>query len=321
MSLSASHVYLYVTFYRIPPILYHKKIILQGEMEQYSNIRLPLLIVMSFFLHLLLSVTFILPDYEKLFSFEQTLRKKITGSRDIIVNINEDNRKIVDRRTLLSDKDSAAKGFITREKGDRWLNNSRDFRLRHGDGKSSRRGRKVSVEKSRENFILNDNSEVVAILQKEAAGSSRAGQQGLLEEVAIPDKNDVTRNNAIYYSNSGLFSYNTVKFRHFEYFKKMKDKIAANWFPPIMANIAIGGYAPGRTRIMAIPNQEVRLYFILDRGGEVKEVKILDSLGNASLDTSCLESIRLSKNFGPVPKDMLKGNYFVVPFIFGFYSH
>ncbi len=290
-------------------------------MQDHSHIHISLLIVVSFFLHLTVSVMFMLPDYEKIFSFDQSVRKKITGLRDVIVNINQDNTREINRRTLLSDKDSKAKGFITRRRGDRWLNNSREFQVRSGDGKSSRLGKNQKVSAGKETFILSNDSEVVAILQKEAAGSSKAGQRGMFERITVPDRYNVTRKNAIYYSNSGLFSYNTAKFRHFEYFKKMKDRIASNWFPPVMANIAIGGYAPGRTRIMAIPSQEVRLYFILDRSGEVKKVKILDSMGNDSLDSSCVEAIKLSKSFGPVPEDMLQGNYFVVPFIFGFYSH
>ena len=96
----------------------------------------------------------------------------------------------------------------------------------------------------------------------------------------IPDKNDVTRNNAIFYSSAGTFSFNTAKFKNFHYFKAMKDKIASNWHPPLLANINIGGYAPGMIRVRAIPSQEVKIYFSMNRDGEVVDVKVLDSFRN-----------------------------------------
>ena len=45
------------------------------------------------------------------------------GDRDIIVNINEDDRRVGSNSTLLSERDSSAKGIATRRKGDNWLNN------------------------------------------------------------------------------------------------------------------------------------------------------------------------------------------------------
>jgi TonB family protein len=57
----------------------------------------------------------------------------------------------------------------------------------------------------------------------------------------------------------------------------------------------------------------------MNRQGDVVEVEILDSMGNKSLDGSCLDAIRYSKNFGPVPDD-IKGDHVLIPFIFGYYS-
>jgi len=41
-------------------------------------------------------------------------------------------------------------------------------------------------------------------------------------------------------------------------------------------------------------------------------------MGNYSLDESCADSIRLSRNFGNVPAD-IEGEIIVIPFIFGYY--
>jgi TonB family protein len=88
-----------------------------------------------------------------------------------------------------------------------------------------------------------------------------------------------------------------------------------------MANAQIGGYAPGGLRIMAIPPQEVKAYFVINANGDVVKSGILDSGGNRTLDDSCLESIRLAGNFGPVPDDLkkkMRNGVLTIPFIFGY---
>lgn len=294
--------------------------------EKYK-IDLSLLVIISFFLHLVIFFGLLMPDFSGLVSYKDEGGKagaSLSG-RDIIVNINQDDRRVVDKRTLLSDRDSAAKGYITREEGDRWLNNSLEFKLKKG-ASGSETGQRA-VNQGRERFILNDDSEVVMSLKRPwTSVRSISGSSGVAHQVAIPDKNSVTRKNAIFYSNDGMFSFNTAKFKNFEYFRRMKDKIASNWHPPAMANAVIrgynpvtGAYAPGSMRIMAIQSQQVKLYFIMNRNGDVVEVNILDSMGNKSLDGSCLDAIRYSKNFGPVPDD-IKGDQVLIPFIFGYYS-
>lgn len=290
------------------------------------KIDLSLLVIISFFLHVIILLALFMPDYKGLVSYSADAKSRSSvAGRDIIVNINQDDKRIVDKRTLLSDRDSSARGYITKDKGDRWLNNSLEFKLKKGSS-GSESGRRV-VSQGKEKFILNDLSEVVMNISRpwERARSS-AGSGGAAYQVTIPDKNSVTRQNAIYYSNDGMFSFNTAKFKNFEYFRQMKNKIASNWHPPAMANAIIrgynpvtGAYAPGSMRIMAIQSQQVKLYFIMDRNGDVLEVKILDSLGNKSLDSSCLDAIRYSKNFGSVP-DNIKGEQVLIPFIFGYYS-
>ena len=154
------------------------------------------------------------------------------------------------------------------------------------------------------------------------ASSVSSGSDGMFNDVAIPDKNDITMKNAIYYTNGGLFSFNTAKFKNFSYFKNMKDKIASYWYPPVFGNAIIGGYNPGSgaVRLRTISSQNVKLYFIMNRDGEVQKVEIVDSYGTKPLDDSCLDAIKLSKNFGKVPDD-IKGEFIVIPFIFGYYTN
>ncbi len=302
-------------------------------MERYAEFRFSLAVLISFFLHIIIFVALVSPRMDSLLSAGDALKKNMFRGRDIIVNINPDDKKVRTSRTLLSDKDSSAKGFITKEKGDQWLNNSRDFVLKKGGkGKGDSAPRKVKVKEAKKTILLADESEVVVLLEKEfkekeKTPGDRIGDMGMAEKVLIPDKKNVTRKNAIFYSNTGSFSFNTAKFKNFHYFKAMKDKIARNWYPPIMANAVYGGYdpltggyAPGRTRIMAIPSQEVKVVFTMDREGNVTGVYLLDSYGNRALDESCVDAIRRSESFGPVPKD-IPGEEVAIPFIFGYYVY
>lgn len=268
----------------------------------------------------------ILPDSRGLASYLNSTKKdnSLFSGRDIIVNTNQDDRRDPDNRTLLSDRDSTARGYITKEEGDRWLNNSLEFRMRKGLKKQeSGAAGSATGEKTR---LSEKDSEIELKIYKPGS-ASRSGSDGLFSDMAIPDKNSITMKNAIYYSSSGTFSFNTAKFKNFSYFKSMKDKIASNWYPPLLANASFGGgynaatgsYTPGSVRIMAIPAQKVKLYFIMNRNGDIQKVEIVDSYGNRSLDESCLDAIRLSKNFGRVPDD-IKGEFILIPFIFGYYS-
>jgi len=282
-------------------------------MEQQAEIKFTLVFVVSLCLHAVIVAGMLMPDYQSILQRENMMEKSFAG-RDIIVNVNEDNKVVQDRQTLLSEKSSTAKGHITSEKGNRWLNNALDFRLKKG---SKSRGRAVtrssSASKDRA-LLLNDNTEIIINIMKEVS-SGVYGATGSRDFTTIPDKYDITPKNAIYYTNDGRFSFNTKKFKPFKYFKEMKDKIASNWHPPMAANASIQGYAPGHFRIMAFPSQEIKLYFTMDRKGEVKNVVIVDSMGHKPLDESCLDAIRLSKNFGKVPNE-IEGEKVVIPFIF-----
>jgi TonB family protein len=285
--------------------------------ERGYELRLSFTVLIAAFVHLIIFSTAILPLFNDLVTADRIRRDtQLFGTRDIIVNINQNNQRQINDKTLLSDKDSAARGFITRKEGDRWLNNSLEFTLKQGKSGSQASGRQATSQ-GREKMLVTSDSEISVRLSAEDPYGNY-GFDGTSAIVRIPDKWDITRENSLFYSNDGRFSYNTAKFKNFEYFRAMKNRIAANWFPPLLANSYIFGYAPGYTRIMAIPSQEVKLYFIMDRNGDVKKVQIVDSMGNTPLDRSCLDAIHLSKSFGKVPED-IKGQAIVVPFIFGYY--
>ena len=296
-------------------------------MVKTYDIKLPLLVFISFFLHVMIYLFIVMPNYSRVRgSGEALTRSTWEGGRDIIVNINPDNQRIINENTLLSDVDSSAKGYITLTPGDRWLNNSLDFDMQRGSRSTGRSGIRYPLKVN--NIILNSDSDVAMFLKPYEPGGE-PGDYWSNGRLRIPDKDGVSLKNSIFYSNNGLFSFNTVKFKNFKYFKEMKDKIASNWVLPSMANIAFGSYNPvtgaystarGYERYMAIPSQKVKIFFTMNRKGDVTQIILLDSLGNRELDNSCIESIRMSVNFGPVPDD-IKGEVVGIPFIFGYYAY
>jgi TonB family protein len=306
--------------------------------EERTETGLLLTVIISFFFHSIFFAILAFPDLGHAARFDKLMTgnsRDLEGGRDVIVNINHDGKKVNTSDTLLSDKDSSAKGFITKDKGNRFLNNSQKFELLKGSAaRKGSSGRDVSggqkhTQKAARERVSGDESELAVVIEK-AVREASSGEQGMggasvSEKVLIPDKNDVTLKNALFYTNDSRFSFNTSKFKDFKYFMQMKDKIASNWNPPLFANSVIYGYdpftganAPGRTRIMAIPSQLVKIVFVMDRKGEVLEVNILDSMGNRPLDRSCVDAIKASKNFGKVPDD-ITGERVAIPFIFGYY--
>jgi hypothetical protein len=300
-------------------------------MNRRVELSIALTVIISFFLHLVFVVSSIVPSIGNMLGAATLARDAMSEAavgRDIIVNINEDNRQVETPQTLLSDRDSSAKGYITKKFGNRWLNNSLDFRALKGSRGKGKSDRGNAPFFGRERIHMSDDSEMKMSVERSVSFGGAGGDNGLFDEVQIPDKNDVSRENAIFYTNDGRFSFNTVKFKDFKFFKGMKDRIASNWFPPLMANSIVQGYnplsgeyAPGFTRIMAIPSQEVKVVFVLNEHGDIIHIQILDSLGNKPLNASCYDAIRLSKGFGQVPKDLLQHGVLVVPFIFGYYVY
>lgn len=286
--------------------------------DRYS-INLSLFVLISFFLHAVLFTAFILPDSDGIFSLfnDSAKRKKSITGRDIIVNINQDDIRDIRNSTLLSDRDSTAKGFITKEQGDRWLNNSLEFKMKSGAGGGDGR---IATSGSGDKIKASDNGDIsVKYGTTGAGGGGNSGSNGNAANMAIPDKNSITMENAIFYSSSGMFSFNTAKFKNFDYFKKMKDRIASNWYPPLPSRgDHYSTFAPGITRIMPIVSQEVKICFIMNRDGDIVRVELVDSLGNKPLEDSCMDAIRLSKSFGKVPDD-IKGEFIMIPFIFGYH--
>jgi hypothetical protein len=306
-------------------------------MERRSEIMLPTAVSVSLCLHIFIIWAFLMPVVKGI-SINNSLNEISDSAfqmNDVITNANEDEKEKVDKETLFSDKSSAGRGFLTRKKGDTFLNNSLEFtmpgtmRTRQGMYPAAQAQPQPVTAQGRESSSGNDAGEEpygITIVQVDKINATD-GESGTDSSwTRIPDKKGINRENALYISNDGSFSFNSKKFKDYKYFKDMKSKIAAHWFPPQLGNAVFGSginrygfYTPGVTRIMMIPSQEVKIYFKMKRSGEIVDVDVIESGNNASLVDSCTDAIKNSKSFGKVPDDM-EGNVVVIPFIFGYYT-
>jgi hypothetical protein len=302
-------------------------------MNRTLTINLSLLVLISLFLHLIVMTSAVMPEFSgrKLMEAlveraEGTPEAKKQG-RDRLVkvkvaeNINPNLKRNVNRNTMISDKDSTEQGHLDNSKEASWYSETTDMRLmKKGKGKSTGSG-EGDGRRALQETVPDDFQGLMVYLNRPGAGGGAKGGEGMFNEFRLPQPNRMSRLNSLFFSNSGLFSLNTVEFRHFRFAKQIVDRISSNWYPPVMANAQIGGYAPGGLRIMAIPPQEVKAYFVINANGDVVKSGILDSGGNRTLDDSCLESIRLAGNFGPVPDDLkkkMRNGVLTIPFIFGY---
>lgn len=242
-----------------------------------------------------------------------------------IQNINENDIKDYNKQTLLSEKDSKAKGKLTEKKGRSWISKSMKF-LKKGDFEKSSISKKANELK-----IISSNQNIFKIysikiekqnLDKKTSKKKNIGNSKWNQ---IPGMSSFTKNNAAFVDNNNNFSYNTKKFKDAKYFRDMFQKIGQNWYPPVNMNgimprnydASTGGYAPGRTKFDLISNQVIKLYFVLNRKGQVKGVYIVDSTGDPNVEASCVNAIKQANYFGPIPED-IPGEEIIIPVVFNY---
>lgn len=276
-----------------------------------------LLLMISLYLHVVIIVAAVMPDLSEVFQFMEKTKNRMfdTGRTiDFITNLNEDNKVNLKEKLFISDRTSAARGHLTRTRGKNWSSSTKDFIVSKSRKAETGKGRKVVLKSTRETFLLNDNSEVVIQLQKGAL----QGEKSKYGRFKIPRTDLITRENSIFYTNTGQFSFNSIKAltkEELEWMRNWGRVFQSNFFPPLLANSALGGYAPGRVRIMAIPNQVVKGFHIMDKSGNVKLIQILDSRGDPTLNVAIKEALKNGR-FGTVPKRFLnEKGYFGSPFV------
>lgn len=221
------------------------------------------------------------------------------------------------RKTVkfLSDRESAAQGQVTKEKGFESI--STDYVLSPGEMQPLT-GRIISGKKLAKILTAKEGRVIIAVPQNQSSQSASA------ERLRIPAYYRFRHDFALSWDYLGRPAIPTARFQYYSYFRAMINKIQSVWAPPGGDPYPTFGdsyhrmnYAAGYTRFSTFPSQDIYIHFLLDEKGVVRDAKLVSSLGYQSLDRSCIEALYAAHDFGPPPKELLDGNgVLIVPFIF-----
>lgn len=246
----------------------------------------------------------------------------------LLKNKEQENLQKDPNATMLSDQDNQAQGNLTKKKEFQNMSPYNDLIFaRKGEQEPAPQ---ISQKKLSQLSTTKKNSFVVRfvkLLQKKKR--KILGRGGVLDwaksdYTRIPDSYPYQKEFALSFDRLGSPIIPTKKYEHYDYFRKLVEKIRQHWYPPGGTYhppigddfFATNNFIPGYTRVQTYPSQEVQTIFMLNRQGDVIDVRIYSSLGYKSLDQSCLDAIRQSKNFGSPPKELLERGTLVIPFFF-----
>lgn len=257
----------------------------------------------------------------------------------LLKNKEQENLQKDPTATMLSDQDNQAQGSLTSKKDFQNLSPYNDLSFsRKGETSSSLQEssqkeiplHKKNKEQDQTNSASKKNSFVVQFVkliqkqQKKIMGRSGMFDWAKSDYTRIPDNYPYQKEFALSFDRLGNPIIPTKKYEHYDYFRKLVEKIRQHWYPPGGSYhppigddfFATSNFTPGYTRVQAFPSQEVQTIFMLNAKGDVIDVRIYSSLGYKSLDQSCLDAIRQAKNFGAPPQELLERGTLIVPFFF-----
>lgn len=223
--------------------------------------------------------------------------------------------------------DPLENALSNRNKKAQWLekNKKRAFNTATPSRNLSFAGKKQS---SRKIEILKEKSskgkKTAIVRKRESKGNSGGDYEWGREQITrIPENYRFQYREALSWDRFGYPQIPSIRYKYFEFFKNMLDKIQSNWAPPGGNPYPVYGDeyhsiqpVPGRVRFQTFPGQEIKIAFMLDPDGNVLDVRLISSLGYKSLDASCIEAIRRAGNFGKVPPDLLENGRLIIPMLF-----
>lgn len=246
--------------------------------------------------------------------------EKVQPNQDKIIQALLENTYIEKKKKrstvkFLSDKDSEARGDLTKEKGFESISN--DYVLSPGQ-RESVQARIVSAKKYTKILTSKESRSRIAI-----APEKQEVQQTPTEKLRIPAYYRWRNDFALSWDYAGRPAIPTARYAHYSYFRSMINKIQNVWAPPggdpyptFGDSYHRLGPASGYTRFSTFPSQDIYIQFLLDDQGVVRDAKLVSSLGFQSLDRSCIEALYAAHDFGPPPKELLENGILIVPFIF-----
>ncbi len=231
-----------------------------------------------------------------------------------------ENREVVkekrkDKVKFLSDRDSAAQGQLTKQKGFESI--STDYVLSPGEV-SPMQARLLSAKQYARILTSQESRTTINIRPQKEQKPTVA-----TEKLRIPSYYRFRHDFALSWDYAGRPAIPTARYAHYSYFRSMINKIQSVWAPPGGDPYPTFGdsyhrmnYASGYTRFSTFPSQDIYIQFLLDENGVVRDAKLVSSLGYVSLDRSCIEALYAAHDFGPPPKELMEGGVLIVPFIF-----
>lgn len=146
------------------------------------------------------------------------------------------------------------------------------------------------------------------------------GQQGQSDRATeslpmrIPANYRFQNDFALRYNQSASLSIPRRELEGYKYFRDLLRQVRTNFAPPGL-NLAYRD-AAGTVISQPIKPQVVRVLFLIDRDGTVRDTRVVSSMGQQPVDQACVRSLE-GHNFGPPPPEIFKhGNIFGISFIF-----
>ncbi len=147
--------------------------------------------------------------------------------------------------------------------------------------------------------------------------TSQQGQSDRATEslpIRIPANYRFQNDFAMRYDQSPSLSIPRRELEGYRYFRDLLRQVRSNFAPPGL-NIAYRDSA-GTVISQPIKPQVVRVLFLIDEEGTVRDTRVVSSMGQQPVDQACIRSLE-GHNFGQPPPEIFKhGNIFGISFIF-----
>tara|TARA_Y100001937_G_scaffold23899_1_gene34009 strand:- start:8826 stop:9740 length:915 start_codon:yes stop_codon:yes gene_type:complete len=169
----------------------------------------------------------------------------------------------------------------------------------------------------RQNQNQNQNTNQNNNGQSRQATTAQQGQSDQVTEslpMRIPANYRFQNDFSMRYDQSPSLSIPRRELEGYKYFRDLLRQVRSNFAPPGL-NVAYRDSA-GTVISQPIKPQVVRVLFLIDKEGTVRDTRVVSSMGQQPVDQACVRSLE-GHNFGPPPPEIFKhGNIFGISFIF-----
>ncbi len=270
--------------------------------------------------------TFIFVQYLFLPKIPFTIKKWILEQSPLIQNLINVYPVIVEHNTFSKPKSnqipvyssitSGGSGGLTKEFGFHTLTDSDTFLISNSQNQESNQQTVLYKKNAELQIHKNDNSSIKEVdhdIQNKIESSKKNPNESNLP-LKIPANYRFRNDFALRWDQSATISIASVELQGYTYFRNMLKQIRENFSPPGL-NLVWRDSA-GLVISQTIKPQIVKVLFLLDEEGTVRDVKIVSSMGQKPVDDACIR-VLLNQNFGKPPKEIFEyGNIFGINFIF-----